>query len=101
MSQKLALLAERRQRLVLKAAAQRALLAQNLAPLREPIATFDRGLQVFRYFKRHPVLMLGATTLISTIKLDRLSRWLKTSLSVLHLARSVTSLLLKNSINQK
>lgn len=95
MSRKLALLAERRQKLVLKIASQRALLAQNIAPLQEPIATADRGLQVFRYFKKHPVLMLGATTLISVIKLDRLSRWLQTSLSILHLARSVTMFIKK------
>lgn len=94
-NEKLTLIAKRRKNLILKAEAQRILLREDLAPLRKPLATVDRGLQVFRYFKQHPLLMLGATTLISFIQPKRISKWLHTSLSVLQLARSVTTLLVR------
>ncbi|MBM3351576.1 MAG: hypothetical protein FJY53_07340 [Betaproteobacteria bacterium] len=95
MNRKLAMLAQRRQTLVKKAALQRVTLAQNIAQLRNPIATADLGFQVFHYFKQHPFLMLSATALINMISLNRLGRWLKSSISVLHFAHSVISLWIK------
>lgn len=95
MHQKLVDLDERRQRLVLKAASQRAMLARNMGALKKPLAMADRSLQVIRYFKKHPILMLGVTALSGSIfhkiRLARFSALLQTSWSVFQLVRNVLS----------
>lgn len=67
-------LAERRERLVAQAAAQRAALAQNLAPWRAPLALADQGVAVLRYLGRHPALLVGATLTIAALRPKRLGR---------------------------
>lgn len=84
--------AERRERLIQKAALQRALLADNVASLDKPLSVAYRGLQMVRYVKQHPVLMLGVTTGISLIRPARVLKWLKTGFSALNLARSVSGI---------
>ncbi|OGV77897.1 MAG: hypothetical protein A3I83_01035 [Methylotenera sp. RIFCSPLOWO2_02_FULL_45_14] len=97
---KLTTLAERRQKLLLKAASQRIELAHSMAPLRRPLIIADRGLQVVRYFKQHPVLMLSVTTLsaglIRKLHIARFSALLKTGWSVFQLVRSVRQSLVKD-----
>lgn len=87
--------AERREKLIQKAALQRALLAENIAPLDKPLSIAYRGLQVVRYIKQHPVLMLGVTTGISVIRPARVLKWLKTGFSALNLARSVSGIFIR------
>lgn len=100
MHHKLTTLAERRQKLILKAATQRLVLAQSMEPLRQPLIIADRGLQVVRYFKQHPVLMLSVTTLsaglMRKLHIARFSALLKTSWSVFQLVRSVRQSLAKD-----
>ena len=59
MNNKLIQLAERRERLVAQAAAQRTLLAQNMAPWHTPLALADQGLAALRFIKSHPAWMVG------------------------------------------
>ncbi|MDD2832622.1 MAG: YqjK-like family protein [Methylotenera sp.] len=94
-SQKLSLLAERRRKLINKAAAQRVLLSVEMEPLKKPLAVADRGLEIFHFFRQHPILMLGVTSVISAINPSRISKWLQTSLSVLQLARSISTFIIK------
>jgi len=54
-------IARRRERLVARAAAQRAAIAGTLRELRPPIDIVDRGLAVVRFFRRHPVLLAAVT----------------------------------------
>lgn len=93
MKEKLAALAERRQRLVHKAASQRIALASSMTPLRKPLIMADRGLQVARYFKQHPVLMFSVTTvstaLMRRLHIARFSALLQTGWSVFQLVRNV------------
>ncbi|MDD2933910.1 MAG: YqjK family protein [Methylotenera sp.] len=100
MHHKLTTLAERRQKLILKAASQRLVLAQSMMPLRQPLIVADRGLQVVRYFKQHPVLMLSVTTLsaglMRRLHIARFSALLKTGWSVFQLVRSVRQSLAKD-----
>jgi len=70
-------LAERRERLVAQAAAQRVQLAQNIDPLRSPLARADQGLAALRYIKRHPALMVGGGILLATLRLGRIGKWLR------------------------
>jgi hypothetical protein len=88
-------IAERREKLILKAASQRALLAQNIAPLGTPLTIAYRGFQLVRYVKQHPILMLGVTSAISVIRPRRMLQWIKTGFSALNLARSVSNLFIK------
>ncbi|HQS37511.1 MAG: hypothetical protein B7Y16_00075 [Methylotenera sp. 24-45-7] len=93
MSEKLALLAARKQQLIHKAALQRVVVAQNMQALQEPIAMADRGLQVLRYFRQYPVLMLGVTAvsgiLIRKLQVARFTILLQTGWSVFQLVRDV------------
>jgi len=93
MNEKLTALAERRQKLIDKAASQRMVLAENMQPLRKPLIIADRGLEVVRYFKRYPVLMTGVSTLtgilISRLHVARFSALLQTSWSVFQLVRNI------------
>ncbi len=95
MSPKRATIAERREKLILKAASQRALLAQDIAPLGKPLTIAYRGFQLVRYVRQHPILMLGVTTAISVIRPSRVLKWLKTGFSALNLARTVSDILIK------
>lgn len=93
MDKRLAALAECRQKLVYKSAAQRVALAENMQHLRKPIVIADRGLEVVRYFKRYPILMTGVSTLtgvlISRLHVARFTTLLQTSWSVFKLVRSI------------
>lgn len=95
MSPKRATIAERREKLILKAASQRALLAQDITPLETPLTIAYRGFQLVRYVRQHPVLMLGVTTAVSVIRPSRVLRWLKTGFSALNLARSVSDIFIR------
>ncbi len=93
MNEKLAALADRRQKLIYKAASQREVLAQSMQPLRGPLVLADRSLEVIRYFKKYPVLMAGVSTLtgvlISRLHVARFSALLQTSWSVFRLVRDI------------
>ena len=100
MNDKLAALAQRRQRLIQKIALQRSVLAENMQPLRQPLVVADHGLEVIRYFRRYPVLMVGVSTLtgvlIRKMHIARFSALLQTSWSVFQLVRDVRESIRKN-----
>ena len=54
---------QHRAMLVVRAANQRAELANSFAPFRAPLAIADKGLHAVQFFARHPVLMAGAVAL--------------------------------------
>ncbi|MDP2154151.1 MAG: YqjK-like family protein [Methylotenera sp.] len=95
MSPKRATIAQRREKLILKAASQRISLAQDITPLETPLTIAYRGFQLVRYVKQHPILMLGVTTAVSVIRPSRVLRWLKTGFSALNLARSVSDVFIR------
>ena len=77
MNEKLARLAERRERLIAQAAAQRMALAQNIEPWRKPLARVDQGLAALRYIKRHPAWIVGAAALLAALRPGRVGKWLQ------------------------
>lgn len=93
MNEKLTALAERRQKLVHKAALQRTVLTQCMEPLRQPLVIADHGLEVVRYFRKHPVLMVGVSTLsgvlIRKFHTARINVFLQTGWSVFQLVRDI------------
>ncbi len=66
-------LAQRHAALVNKAAAQRVQLAEVVEPFHAPLKLADKGVSVYRYFKRHPVLLTAVITVAAAI---RPKRWL-------------------------
>jgi hypothetical protein len=76
MNEKLKLLAERRERLVAQAAAQRMALAQNIEPWRQPLARVDQGLAALRYIKNHPTWIVGGIALLAALRPGRAGKWL-------------------------
>ena len=100
MNEKLALIAVRKQQLIHKAALQRVVVVQNIQALQQPITMADRGLQILRYFKQYPVLMIGVTTisgiLIRKLQVARFTALLQTGWSVFQLVRDVRESIRKN-----
>jgi len=76
MNKKSILLAERRERLVAQAAAQRMTLAQSVEPWRIPLARVDRGLAALRYIKNHPAWIVGGVVLLAALRPGRAGKWL-------------------------
>ena len=77
MNDKLIRLAERRERLVAQAAAQRMVLAQNIEPWRIPLALADQGLDALRFIKRHPAWVVGGGVLLAALRPGRTWKWLR------------------------
>lgn len=68
---------ERRTRLVAQAAAQRAALAQDMAPWRPRLALADRGIAVVNYVRRYPALLAGIGLLVAALRPHRAAGWLQ------------------------
>ena len=70
-------LAERRERLIAQAAAQRTTLAQCIEPWRVPLARVDQGLNLLRAVKRHPAWIVGGVALFALLRPARVGKWLR------------------------
>ncbi len=79
MKRKLASIAERRQQLVAQAAQQRVALAKNIQPLQSSLALADKGLNIVRYVKKHPMLVMGLVSLVGLLRPMRAVTWLRRS----------------------
>jgi hypothetical protein len=77
MNDKLIRLAERRERLVAQAAAQRMALAQNIEPWRVPLALADQGLAALRFIKSHPAWIVGGAALLAALRPGSAGKWLR------------------------
>lgn len=77
MSQRLIQLAERRERLVARIAAQRSELSRNLFPLKAGCAVADKGLQALRYMQQHPALVAGGVGMLVAMRPRKAFAWLK------------------------
>lgn len=76
MSTKLIRLAERRERLIVQAAAQRTALGQEFQSLRKPLVHADQGLAVLRSIQRHRVLIGSAVMLLAALRPGPFTKWL-------------------------
>ena len=77
MNEKLLRLAERRERLIAQAAAQRVALAQSIEPWRIPLAVADQGLAALRFIRSHPAWLVGGGILIAALRPGRVVKWLR------------------------
>lgn len=79
MKKKLALIAERRQLLVMQAEQQRASLAKNIQPLKGSLGLVDKSLSIVNYVKKHPILIMGLVSLIGLLRPMRAVTWMRRS----------------------
>lgn len=68
-------LRRRRNRLVLKSAAQRDSVARDFEMLEGPLALADRGLAAARYLRAHPGFVLAAVALVVALQPRRALAW--------------------------
>lgn len=79
----------KRERLVAQAAAQRATLAQGVAPWRPRLVLVDRGIAVVRYVSRYPTVMAAAGLAVAALRPHRVAGWLESGLILWQVGRSV------------
>lgn len=84
-------LAARRERLVAQAAAQRAVLAQQMEPWRARLAVVDRGIAAVRTANRHPLLLAGIAVLLVAWRPRGAVRWLQYGVMAWQVARKLRS----------
>lgn len=77
MNDKLIRLAERRERLIAKAEAQRTALAQNVESWRRPLMLADQGLAAIRFVKRHPFWLGSIVILLTALRPGRIGEKLR------------------------
>jgi hypothetical protein len=75
MNKTLTQLAERRNRLVNRAAVQRVALARNITPWRLPLALADQSISAWNFIKRHPRWMIGGAVLFASLGPARAGSW--------------------------
>lgn len=81
MNGNLAILAERRERLIAQTAAQRKALAEGIEPWKAPLAMADQGLALLRFIMRHRAWIAGGVILFSAVRPARVGKWLGISLT--------------------
>lgn len=89
MNPKLIALQARREILVGAANAQRLALAQEIAPLRAPLALVDQGLAVLRIVRKHPQWLVGAVAVYAVIRPRGIGAWLRRGWVAWQLAQSL------------
>jgi hypothetical protein len=70
------MLAERRERLVIRAGQQRMMLAQGVEPWRLPLALADRGVIALRYTIRHPEWIVCGAFLLTVLRPRHVGKWI-------------------------
>lgn len=82
----------RRERLVARAAAQRAAIAGTLRELQPPISIVDGGLAVVRFFRAHPVLLAAVSAAVLALRPRGLLWVVGRGLTVWRVWRAVSAL---------
>ncbi len=84
-------IAKRRAELVERSAAQRAELAGACLAWRAPLAMADRGVAVWRFAKRHKVLVAGMGAMLAVVRPFHTLKWLKRGWILWRLYRGATA----------
>ncbi len=81
MNSRLAAIRLRRERLIVKAAAQRDEVALLLAPWRGPLGLADRGAVAVQYVRAHPGALALAVIVLAALSPRRALRWARRGLT--------------------
>jgi YqjK-like protein len=92
MNKKLLVLAQRRERLVLEAAQQRAQLGQAVTALHAPLALVDQGLATISFIKHHPIFVAGiSAVLVRIFRKSFVGKWFGRGMMAWRLVRKLKS----------
>ena len=89
-SDRLIEIVRRKERLIARAEAQRGAIAVAFQQLRRPVGILDRGLEVARYLRAHPVLVAALVAALVVFRRRRLISLAGTALTAWRLWRSVS-----------
>jgi len=95
MTDRLIELAERRARLVTRAATQRDDLMQILSSWRAPLAMVDQGLLVVHYIRSYAALVAGVATFLAPLRSWRIAKWVQRGWVLWRMSRTVKRILLR------
>lgn len=70
-------LAQQRERLIARAAAQRIALGRDIEPWRKPLARVDQGVRVLRALRRNPLWIIGSGVLLAAVLRGNSMKWLR------------------------
>lgn len=84
-------IARRKERLIARAAAQRVTVAVNFQALQRPIGVLDRGMEVARFFRKHPLLVAAAVATFTIFRRRGLFSVAGRALSAWRLWRAVSA----------
>lgn len=68
-------LARRKERLIMRAGQQRAVIATSCLQLQKPLGMIDRGIAMARYLKAHPLALAAGITVAAVLGRRSLLRW--------------------------
>lgn len=88
---KLVEIARRKERLIARAESQRAAIAANFRQLQGPIGVVDRGLEIVRFLRRHPLLVAAVIAAVVAFRRRGLDSVASRALSVWRIWRSVSA----------
>jgi hypothetical protein len=84
-------IARRKQRLISRAEAQRATLADSFRDLRGPVRIADRGLEIARFLRAHPVIVGIAMATVMVFRGRSLASLAARGLALWRIWRSLSS----------
>ena len=90
-TEKLLDFAGRKERLIARAAQQRAEIAAAVLRWDKPISVLDRGLAAARFLKEHPLVVVAASTAVIVLGRRNLLRWTGRGLIAWRAWRSVNA----------
>jgi hypothetical protein len=84
-------IARRKQRLIERAESRRAAIGASFRQLQAPISVIDRGLELVRFLRRHPLLVTAMIAAVVAFRRRGLSSLAGRALSVWRIWRSVSA----------
>ncbi len=93
MNNKLNELAARREQLVARAAAQRAVLSQTAESWQPRLVWIDRGIAALRYVQRYPAALAGVGLVVAALRPLRAAGWVQRGFILWQIGRSLRNTL--------
>ena len=84
-------IARRKERLVARAGSERAAIGASIRQLQGPIGVVDRGLDILRFLRRHPLLVATVIAAVAAFRRRSLVTLAGSVLSVWRIWRSVSA----------
>ncbi len=84
-------IARRKERLIARAESQRAVIGESFQQLQGPIGVVDRGLDIARYLRRHPLLVAAVIAAVMAFRRRGVVSLAGRALSAWRIWRSVSA----------